>query len=107
MKSLLYVTFFAASSLFVQDGVAKDCDPVAKVDGVPYEVSTGKAASMGLNRAESFTVYTVSGKSKLDQMVYSQIKEKNLEYYSVAYVVPRSYDSNYQAIVTGYYNKVE
>ena len=107
MKSLLYVTLFAASPLFVQDCFAKDCDPVAKVDGVPYEVSSGKAESMGLNQAESFTVYTVSGKSKLDQLVDSKLKEKNIKYYSVAYVVPRSYDNNYQAIVTGYYDKVE
>ena len=107
MKSLLYVAFFAASPFFGHNAIAQDCDPVAKVDGVPYEISAGKAESMGLNRAESFTVYTVSGKSKLDKLVYNKLKDKNIEYYSVAYVAPRSYDNNYQAIVTGYFDKVE
>ncbi|PSW21066.1 hypothetical protein C9I98_03695 [Photobacterium sanctipauli] len=102
MKPLLFIALFAAFPL-----VAQDCNPVAKVDGVPYEVTTDKAKSMGLNRSESFTVYTVSGKARLDQQVYDKLKEKNIEYYSVAYVAPRSYDSNYQAIVTGYYNQVE
>lgn len=107
MKSLLCIGLFVTSPFMVLNAVAQDCGPITKVDGVPYEVKAEKAQTMGLNRAESFTVYTVSGKSKLDQLVYSKIKEKNFEYYSVAYVVPRSYDSNYQAIVTGYYNKVE
>ncbi|MGF1683811.1 hypothetical protein [Photobacterium minamisatsumaniensis] len=102
MKSLLFMTLFAVSPLFAQD-----CNQVAKVDGVPFEVSKDKAESLGLNRAESFTVYTVTSKARLDQQVYNKLKSKNIEYYSVAYVVPRSYNSNYQAIVTGYYNRVE
>lgn len=103
MKKLLLILLFAAGSVFASNEYAM---PDAS-EGGSLQVTRSQAKNMGLNKADYYVVYSTEDMARLDDQIAKRLKYRTPAYYSVVYIVPRSDDNNYQAIVTEYFAKVK